>query len=123
MKPGNNSVSLRGTLDIHTVLDNIPYIVSSQRSALEDGDLELSVSGNSTVYNGQHIEYYEKVLNNLTLTARVPILEVLAGTLQGLLSSNDSPLGRAIQNITNALGSSSNLTEISSIAQSLRALV
>lgn len=101
LKPGNNSVALRGELDIDTMIDNLSEIISAQRSALLSGDLQLEASGNSTVYNGVHIDYFEEVLNNLTLTARVPILQVLGDTLQGLLDDdNNSTLGSALQNIT-----------------------
>ncbi|KAJ5355537.1 uncharacterized protein N7496_012749 [Penicillium cataractarum] len=77
LKPGNNTVSLRGRIEISTVLENLSEILAVQKAALVDGNLELSASGNSTIYNGVHIKYYEQVLNNLTLVTRVPILEVL----------------------------------------------
>lgn len=48
LKPGNNTVSLRGNLDIDKVLDNFSDIVESQRDALQNGELELTATGNST---------------------------------------------------------------------------
>lgn len=60
----------------------------------------LAASGHSTIYNGFHIPYFEKVLNNLTVTADVPILKVLFGTLSQLITSNPG----AISNVTSALG-------------------
>ncbi|KAJ5630161.1 hypothetical protein N7528_003818 [Penicillium herquei] len=124
LKPGNNSVSLRGELDIDTIIDNISDIVHSQESALLDGDFQLSASGNSTIYDGNHIEYYEDVLNNLTLMTRVPILEVLSGTLEGLLDeNNNSTLANLIQNITSTLSDLTSSKDISKAASSLKSLV
>lgn len=122
LRPGNNTVALSGEVDISTILDNLSDIIADQRSALLDGDIELSASGNSTVYNGVHIRYYEDVLNNLTLTTRVPILEVLSGTLQQLLDEdNNSTIGNLVQNITSILGNVNNL-ETDNVALSLKNL-
>ncbi|KAJ5718951.1 hypothetical protein N7493_007406 [Penicillium malachiteum] len=124
LKPGNNSVCLRGELDIDTIIDNISDIVHSQESALLDGDFQLSASGNSTIYDGNHIEYYEDVLNNLTLTTRVSILEVLSGTLEGLLDeNNNSTIANLIQNITSTLSNLTSSKDISKAANSLKSLV
>lgn len=101
LKPGNNSVALRGHLDVNIVLDHLPVILAAQSAAIMEGQLELSASGNSTVYNGDHIMYYEKVLQGLTLTARAPIAMVLLNTLSGLMDSTDS--GWSGLNISNFL--------------------
>lgn len=122
LRPGDNTVALSGEVDISTILDNLSDIISDQKAALLDGDIELSASGNSTVYNGVHIQYYEDVLNNLTLTTRVPILEVLSGTLQQLLDEdNNSTIGNLVQNITSILGDVNNL-ETDNVATSLKNL-
>ncbi|KAB8217296.1 hypothetical protein BDV33DRAFT_232910 [Aspergillus novoparasiticus] len=78
LSPGNNTMPLRATLNIRTVLENLLDILGAQASALMDGKLEISASGNSTVYNGQHIPYFEEVLNNLTITTRVSIATILS---------------------------------------------
>jgi hypothetical protein len=123
LKPGNNTVALRGSVEISTVLDNLSEILGAQKTALGDGELELSASGNSTIYDGVHIKYYEQVLNNLTLVARVPILQVLGDTLDGLLNNTDSGLGKVLQNITQILGNVSSSSDTSVVARSLRSLV
>lgn len=101
LKPGDNFVNLRGYIDIDTILDNIPKIMAAQTDALSKGNLELSADGNSTIYNGEHIGYYEEILNNLTLTAQVPIMKVLMDTVQGL--ANDSDIGQAIAQVRDNL--------------------
>ncbi|KAF9889386.1 hypothetical protein FE257_007496 [Aspergillus nanangensis] len=99
LRPGNNSVPLRGVLDINTALKNIGTLLAAQTDALSQGELTLSASGHSTIYDGVHIPYFEKVLNNLTVTAKVPLLKVLFGTLSELVISNPDTIG----NVTNAL--------------------
>ncbi|OAX83922.1 hypothetical protein ACJ72_01713 [Emergomyces africanus] len=67
LKPGNNTVN-----------------GDCQKVALSEGNLDLTINGNSTIYNGKHIPYFEDVLNNLTLRTKHPIISVLTGTIQGL---------------------------------------
>ncbi|GES56847.1 hypothetical protein ATEIFO6365_0001005300 [Aspergillus terreus] len=100
LRPGNNTVPLRGIHDIQKAIGNLGTILSAETDALSHGNLMLAASGHSTIYNGLHIPYFEKVLNNLTVTADVPILKVLFGTLSQLITSNPG----AISNVTSALG-------------------
>ncbi|KAL5360485.1 hypothetical protein BJX96DRAFT_184575 [Aspergillus floccosus] len=113
LRPGNNTVDLSGRLEISTVLSNLGQILENSAEAIKEGSIELSASGNQTIYNGQHIPYFERVLNNLTLTTRVPIIKLLLDTVQGFLSGNGSSLlsdigsmGNDLSNITNILGNS-----------------
>ncbi|OGM49896.1 hypothetical protein ABOM_001520 [Aspergillus bombycis] len=113
LKPGNNTMPLRATLNIRTVLENLIDIVGAQASALMDGKLEISASGNSTVYNGKHIPYFEEVLNNLTITARVPIMTILSDTLAGLRNSGLlDGLNGAMGSAGGLLGNVANLSNI-----------
>jgi hypothetical protein len=124
LKPGNNTVSLRGSLDVNAITENLSDILTSQRTALLQGKFQLSASGNSTIYNGVHISYYEEILNNLTLTAQVSVLEVLTGTLENLLNNgNNSPLSKIVHNIINILSGVSDSTDFRMVARSLQALV
>jgi len=86
--PGNNTVIARGAADIKTMLKNIPLIIAAEAAAIAKGNIELSASGNSTVYNGIHIDYFERVLNKLDMTAQMPILSVLLDTVGGFLGNN-----------------------------------
>jgi hypothetical protein len=122
LKPGNNSVSLRGQLDMDTVIDNLPAILSTPKSALMDGELELTASGNSTIYDGKHVAYYEKLLNKLTITTRVPILMVLLETVRGLIDTTGSGNGNGI-NITAIMGDLSIFMETTLAARSLKSFM
>jgi hypothetical protein len=93
LTPGNNTVYIKGSLSIATVIDNLAAILSTEKSAIANGDLQLSASGNSTIYEGTHISYYEEILDNLVLTTEIPIFDVLVDTLKGLLGSNTTVSG------------------------------
>lgn len=84
------------------MIENFSQIFSSQKEAILNGDIQLSASGNSTIYNGNHISYYEEILNSLTLTARVPIMKALLGTVEGMVG--DSDIGNALSQVSDALG-------------------
>ncbi|GMF77380.1 unnamed protein product [Aspergillus oryzae] len=99
LKPGNNSVPLRAVVDIPNAVKNIAPILAAETNALSQGNVMISASGQSTIYEGEHIPYFEKVLNNLTISANVPILKVLFGTISTLVSSNPD----VMQNVTDAL--------------------
>jgi hypothetical protein len=88
LKPGNNTVNVSGWIDLGTVLENLTEFLSTQTKALEEGDIEISVTGNSTIYKGHHIGYYEEILNNLTLATRVPFMNLLVDTIHGMMHFN-----------------------------------
>lgn len=102
LKPGNNSVSLKGRLEIQTLIDNFAKVFAAQKDAILNGNVQLSASGNSTIYNGNHITYYEEILNGLTLTAQLPITKALLGTFDGLVG--DSDIQSALDQALDALG-------------------
>lgn len=109
--PGNNTFPARGRLDLRTLLLNLEQIIRYEAQALAAGNLQLGASGNATVYNGQHIDYYEDILNNLELTGTVPLIQLLAESFSRFMSGGIGGL----RNITQELGL--NLTEILQILQ------
>ncbi|RDW71753.1 hypothetical protein BP5796_07787 [Coleophoma crateriformis] len=84
ISPGNNTVPLRSSVDFSKVLANARTILASQASSIKEGYITIQASGNSTVYNGEHIYYYEQVLNPLNITVMLPLKTLFAGILQGL---------------------------------------
>lgn len=118
LRPGNNTVPLRGILDIQAAIQNVDKLLEAETDSLTKGDIQLSASGQSTVYKGAHVSYYEKVLGGLTVTAQVPLLRLLVGTVSQLASSNSG----ALQNATKALQgldltSGPNMTNMTHLAQ------
>lgn len=88
--PGNNTVAIRATFDLKTAIQNLPAIIAAEGQALVKGNVLISASGNSTVYNGVHIPYYETVLNSLVITGEIPLVKVLIDSLQETLGSNNT---------------------------------
>ncbi|KAL4977180.1 hypothetical protein BDW66DRAFT_150283 [Aspergillus desertorum] len=101
--PGNNSVGFTGKADVPSALANIGPILSAQIDALKNGELELSASGNQTVFNSEHIPYFERVLNDLTITARVSILKIVHDTLQDLLGEGSEGVIQSLTEIFNKI--------------------
>lgn len=54
LKPGNNTVDMRSTTNQSLVLQKLP--------TYKGGILPVDIVGNSSVYNGQHLTYYEQAL-------------------------------------------------------------
>ncbi|KKK26950.1 hypothetical protein ARAM_004353 [Aspergillus rambellii] len=101
LQPGNNSVNFTAKADIKHALDNIGSILKAEADALRSGDIELSASGNQTVYNGVHLPYFERVLNNLTITARVPIISILLDTVGQFLGDGADGVVNTLDTILN----------------------
>ncbi|OCK79487.1 hypothetical protein K432DRAFT_354827 [Lepidopterella palustris CBS 459.81] len=85
LRPGNNTLSTRATIDLKALLMNIEPIITAESNYLRNGNVAVEASGNQTVYNGVHIDYFESVLNNLTVQAQMPVSSILISSLNGLL--------------------------------------
>ncbi|GES61230.1 hypothetical protein ATEIFO6365_0006068900 [Aspergillus terreus] len=112
LRPGNHSAPVHGILDLHKIIENLGEVLRSQSNSLSQGYLSLDTVGKSVVYDGVEVPYYTDVMSQLTMTAKVPIADLLKNTLHELLGSNttgllsslnitsDSPdLGSALSNI------------------------
>jgi len=88
--PGNNTLQITGIIDIKTAFENLAQILAAQSNALKSGNIEITATGNTVVFNGEHITYYENVLKNVRLTASMPILSILTDSLGGLIGSNST---------------------------------
>jgi hypothetical protein len=123
LSPGNNTLSIKATVDLKTAIQNLPIILLSQANALKSGNLEVSASGNSTICNGQHIPYYETVLNKLVVTAQLPVIQLLVDSLSGFLSTSNltSILSGAV-NSTDLLGILAGLSKNSTLSTALSTL-
>ena len=104
LQPGNNTLPLRGVLDLKTLIENLPTLIESEASALESGNLRLQATGNSSVFNGESITYFDDVLSRLVLTGDVSIIKLLNGTSIDLENSTN-PILRDIGNAISAINS------------------
>lgn len=106
IRPGNNSAPVRGFLDLHKIIQNLSSILQTQRSAIQNGYIELTSIGTGVTYEGVTVPYYEKVLKNLTLKAQVPIEGLIINTIHGINQRNGSHLLSSL-NLTDSLGDGS----------------
>jgi hypothetical protein len=109
--PGNNTLPIRATFDIKTAFQNLPALLAAESGALTNGNVLISASGNSTIYNGLHIPYYENILNNLVVTGEVPLVKLLVGSLQNLLGGNNT----LITSLLGSLGSSNGTSALTQL--------
>ncbi|KAL9129584.1 MAG: hypothetical protein Q9217_002004 [Psora testacea] len=57
--PGNNTVPIRSTI-------NQTLVIGAIATTYKDGMLPVDIIGNTSVYDGQHLTYFEKTLQGLT---------------------------------------------------------
>ena len=69
LSPGNNMVEMRSTTDQAAILRKL--------AALPDGLLPFDITGNSSVYNGQHLTYYEEALKSNTVSVKLNLARAL----------------------------------------------
>ncbi|KAI9679922.1 MAG: hypothetical protein M1817_004937 [Caeruleum heppii] len=71
LRPGDNVVDMRSTTDRLIVLEKL--------GQFEDGILPVDVIGNSSIYNGQHLTYYEDALSANTQRIMLDVGGALGG--------------------------------------------
>ena len=66
LKPGDNHFPINSIVETGKIV-----------SALKDGHVTLQITGNSSIYNGQHLEYYEKALAANVLHLDMNVAQIL----------------------------------------------
>jgi len=72
LRPGDNNLPMTAIIDQAKVTDSMNA---------DTGIVELFIVGNSSVYNGQHLTYYEQALSSNKLTLEMNVKQILADTL------------------------------------------
>ncbi|RFU28057.1 hypothetical protein B7463_g8282, partial [Scytalidium lignicola] len=67
IRPGNNTLPLTGTLDQSLVTASLN----------KTGWVTMQITGQSCIYNGQHLTYYEKALSANKLSLDLNVLQIL----------------------------------------------
>lgn len=70
LKPGNNTVDMRSATNQSLVLQKL--------ANYSDGILPVDVVGNSSVYHGQHLVYYEQALASNKLRVNLNVGSALS---------------------------------------------
>ncbi|KAI1343634.1 hypothetical protein F5Y15DRAFT_171692 [Xylariaceae sp. FL0016] len=86
--PGNSTMPFRGEIFLDTVVSHIFDVFSSQAQYLAEGKLGLALNGNTTIVDGQHIEYLESVLNAASLFAEVTVTQLFIDAFNSILDGN-----------------------------------
>jgi len=68
LRPGDNYLPMTATLNQALVLKSMDA---------KTGIVEMLIDGNSSVYNGQHLTYYEQALKSNKLTLRMNVTQIL----------------------------------------------
>jgi len=66
LKPGNNSLPLTGLLNQTAVIES-----------LNNGFVDMLITGQESVYNGEHLAYYEKALQSNQLSLQMNVNQIL----------------------------------------------
>ncbi|PGH18101.1 hypothetical protein AJ79_00729 [Helicocarpus griseus UAMH5409] len=85
--PGNNSFFVKGMVDIGNVEDNINSIIITEVPYLKQGLIMASASGESVVYQGQHLQYWEKAFQTIKVSATRPVKPLLMSAVDNSLGS------------------------------------
>lgn len=86
LKPGNNVVPLQSKVNQLSILS----FVTGPTAKYTNGVLPLSVVGNSSIRNGEHLTYYEDALKSNTIKLDLNVVDALAAIgvkLNGTASS------------------------------------
>ncbi|KAL4885418.1 hypothetical protein BJY04DRAFT_230960 [Aspergillus karnatakaensis] len=84
--PGNNTFIVRAQLNTTLVEANIEEIIKDQIPFLRNGDVRATAQGVSVVYEGEHLEYWEKAFQTILVSATRPVKEILAMVVDSGLS-------------------------------------
>lgn len=71
LRPGNNTIPMRSIVNQTLVIEKIV-------SDFKDGLLPIDIVGNSSVYNGKHLPYFEKALQSSAQHITLNVGEKLA---------------------------------------------
>ncbi|KAK0111713.1 hypothetical protein ONS95_002056 [Cadophora gregata] len=77
--PGSNSLPMTGTIDNSKVLP-----------ALVNGKVNMTIIGETSIRNGEHLTYYEKALKSNVLVLEMNVQQILADSAASLRAASNS---------------------------------
>jgi hypothetical protein len=111
LRPGNNSVSIRGKADIQTVLKNLSSILAYQAPYIRNGFLALTTQITDISYENKTVPYYTEEMGSLPLTAQIPLLGLVINTIKGYMNNPNATNGTGLlSELGNATGSPGGLS-------------
>lgn len=104
IRPGNNSITIRGNTDLATIIHNLPKIIQDQRQNIRNGYLALTTRVTNITYEGTVVPYYTNAMGELPLTAQIPILGLIINTIKTFLASPAAASGQGLLGAMNLTG-------------------
>ena len=80
LQPGSNTFPIRAQVDQGAV-------VGALLSTYKDGMVPMDIVGNTAIYNGQHLTYFESALQGLTQHVTLDVGSAIKSTVQNLNST------------------------------------
>jgi hypothetical protein len=74
LKPGNNTIPMFSNVNQTGIIN----LITASSSPYKDGIVPFTISGNSSVYNGQELPYFSKALAANNLTVHLNVSQALA---------------------------------------------
>lgn len=72
-------------LNLEKIKSNAGAIIKSQSDALENGKLLIDSVVKLVTHDGVEVPYYTEAMHNLTMTAKLPLVDLGLNTLGGIL--------------------------------------
>ncbi|RDW81569.1 uncharacterized protein DSM5745_05126 [Aspergillus mulundensis] len=96
LTPGSNSLRIRAALNGTALERDIGDIVKEQIPYLREGNIKLTASGQSVVYEDQHLEYWERAFQAIRISVTKPVWELVEMALSSL-NGNEEDGGRGLE--------------------------
>lgn len=90
--PGNNTLFVKGILDYRNIQQNIIPILKAETPYLKEGLIMASAVVESVVYQGQHLDYWEKSFQSIKVSAITPVKPLFSSVIIGN-SFESGPMG------------------------------
>ncbi|KAL4973825.1 hypothetical protein BDW66DRAFT_161792 [Aspergillus desertorum] len=89
IRRGNNTLSIRASLDGEVLEEHVSGIIREQIPYLREGNFKITAAGKSVVYEDQHLEYWEQALQAVTVDVTKSVREMVGMVLDTLDSDNN----------------------------------
>ena len=99
LRPGNNTVQVRGVTNLTTILDNLKSILAQQSQYIQSGCLSLTTTITDISYNGSSIPYYTEEMGILLNSLQGSNITGLISSLEGS-NTKEMSLRDALHNST-----------------------
>ncbi|KAI1842439.1 hypothetical protein JX265_010402 [Neoarthrinium moseri] len=99
LPPGNNTLNFSGQLFLHDLVQNFGKVLDAQAEALNNGQIQLDATGNTTIVNGERIPYIESVLNNKRLTSYLSVIKFVSDLINSVTGGGDSSIVEILEEV------------------------